>query len=455
MVDFIGSLLHPRSLWRIPNLQTWRDNGSSINDAAARKNVPTNNFIHPLLTPLCLGVCSYQSELLDDSTNTSNEPIPIENDVIVNMDSLDGQPFVGSLPLQARVSSHSRVADCHPQWAKSSPSFRQLLRYYSKLSKLQLTLFVVSTSVAGYYVTPSTTLDGGLETMLSMALGTFLCSASASALNQFFEIPYDSQMVRTKERPLVRGDMHPFSALTFACLSAIAGTSLLYARANLETALLGGANIVLYAGAYTFSKRYSILNTWIGAIVGAIPPLMGATARAGGLTRSCAGGLAVSTLLYAWQFPHFNALSWKYKSEYARAGYKMMSVTDPMLCRRVAWHYALLLAGPITVAIDVSMNLRWTYLASSTLLVNSGLLLLSWKFYRDPNATTAKRLFLYSLWHLIGSLTIVVACKCLHDHGHVVADEAPGQLVAVSGAVVSAVSACQRQIERVYSSLFL
>jgi heme o synthase len=104
------------------------------------------------------------------------------------------------------------------------------------------------------------------------------------------------------------------------------GIGLLYYGVNGLTASLGLANLVLYTCIYTPMKRYSILNTWVGSIVGAIPPLMGWAGCSGGLE---AGAWIFAGLLYAWQFPHFNALSWNLRPDYSRAGYRMMSVTNP------------------------------------------------------------------------------------------------------------------------------
>jgi len=362
---------------------------------------------------LCFGIYSYQAtEILDKNRNSvSDEVIEIESlpAPVGGGQNSKENPVVEQNSHENTKLDRTIVGE---GWKlNSSPSISDLWHHFTKLSKFKLTMFVVSTAVAGYYLDGTKQAD--MSTVGCLSLGTFLCSASASAFNQLLEIPYDSQMVRTKDRPLVKGTIRPFSAFMFGCVTAVTGTVLLYSRTNLTTALLGVSNIFLYAGAYTYSKRHSIVNTWVGAIVGAIPPLMGATARAGCFDKSCTGGVLMAGLLYAWQFPHFNSLSWKYKAEYARAGYQMMSVTDPQLCRSVAWNYSLLLAVPISYALDRSLQLRGSYVVASTALVNSGLVWLSWKFSRQPNNATARSLFLYSLWHLLGSLSLIGVCKVL------------------------------------------
>jgi protoheme IX farnesyltransferase len=116
---------------------------------------------------------------------------------------------------------------------------------------------------------------------LYTTLGTTLTSASANTFNQFLEVPYDSQMSRTKDRVLVRGNLTPLHAFTFATISGLSGLCILYNLVNPLTALLGASSLVLYTSIYTPLKRLSVLNTWIGSVVGAIPPLMGYTAMIG------------------------------------------------------------------------------------------------------------------------------------------------------------------------------
>lgn len=118
----------------------------------------------------------------------------------------------------------------------------------------------------------------------------------------------------------------PAHAIGFAIVTSAVGATTLALGVNELTALLGLSNLILYTSVYTPMKRISILNTWVGSIVGAIPPLMGWAACAGTLGP---GAWIMAGLLYAWQFPHFNALSWNLRPDYSRAGYRMMAVTNP------------------------------------------------------------------------------------------------------------------------------
>ncbi|KAJ3031761.1 UNVERIFIED_CONTAM: Protoheme IX farnesyltransferase, mitochondrial [Siphonaria sp. JEL0065] len=189
---------------------------------------------------------------------------------------------------------------------------------YASLAKARLAALVVLTTMAGYAVAPMATT---LPTLLATTAGTALCVASANSLNQWVEAPYDAQMKRTRTRVLVTHSVSGFHAFSFGVASGVAGFATLYGFVNPITAVLGLANIVLYAGVYTPLKRFSIYNTWIGALVGAIPPIMGWTACTGTLD---AGALFMGAILFAWQFPHFNALSWNLRPDYSKAGYHMM-----------------------------------------------------------------------------------------------------------------------------------
>lgn len=278
------------------------------------------------------------------------------------------------------------------EWQRQSMELKFLPQYYKSLSKYRLTGLVVLTTLAGYGMAP-----GVIEptSVLCMIIGTALMSAAANSINQFLEVPYDSQMARTKNRVLTRGLITPFHAFTFAACSATIGLSTLYFGTNALTAALGATNLILYTSVYTPLKRCSIANTWLGSVVGAIPPMMGWTACTGSLN---AGGLLLGAILYAWQFPHFNALSWNLRSEYSRAGYRMTSVIDPALCQRTALRYSVLILGLCTLAPVMDLT-TWTF-AFDTFPLNCYLIYCSWQFYRKGDSASSRKLFRLSLIHL-------------------------------------------------------
>ncbi|XP_065659832.1 protoheme IX farnesyltransferase, mitochondrial isoform X3 [Hydra vulgaris] len=289
------------------------------------------------------------------------------------------------------------------EWTEvKSATFKEKLDIYSKLSKARLTGLVVLTAAAGYAIAPAPMVPLAL---MCTVIGTTLCSASANSLNQFLEVPYDCQMSRTRDRVLVRGLIRPMDAVLFGLGTGTIGVMTL-SLVNPTTAVLGALNILLYAGIYTPSKRYHIANTWIGSLVGGIPPLMGWAACTGGLDM---GALTLAAILYSWQFPHFNALSWSYRPDYSRAGYKMMSVTDPALCRRVTLRHAVA-QMPIAAVVSLLGVCHWWFFFLA-LPFNAYLTLLSWRFYKSSNNNTARSLFRFTLLHLPFIMLLLLISK--------------------------------------------
>ena len=168
--------------------------------------------------------------------------------------------------------------------------------------------------------------------------------------------------------------------------------------------------MVLYTMVYTPLKRLSIANTWVGSLVGAIPPLMGWAACTGHLD---AGAFVLAGILYAWQFFHFNALSWGLRADYSRGGYQMAAVTNPDLCRRVALRYSLAMAPICMLAPALGVTSWWFALDSIPL--NGWLAYLGWSFYRDADFKSSRRLFHFSLFYLPLLMGLLLINKKNHD----------------------------------------
>lgn len=281
----------------------------------------------------------------------------------------------------------------------------QLTGWYLQLSKARLSSFVVASSMAGFAMAPVASFDTSL--FLAAGAATALTSFCANCINQVMEAPYDSQMKRTQNRVLVRGHITVTHALTFGVGCGVTGVTLFYYAVNPVAAALGAANILLYTGVYTPMKRHSIVNTWIGAVVGAIPPLIGWTAATGGVITPAA--LLVAGVLYSWQFPHFNSLSWNLRGDYSRAGYRMMSVTNPALCRRVAVYHSLYLTAFCACAPLIDLT-SFTF-AVDTLPFNLYMLYLSCMFWSEGTSKRARKLFRYSLIYLPAVLLLMLISK--------------------------------------------
>lgn len=319
------------------------------------------------------------------------------------------------------------ASDTLTSLAASQPanSLRRRLSALLSLSKPRLTVLVVLTAMVPYALYPvpaflSATLADTPSlsplTLLFLTTGTTLCSASANALNMLYEPSTDAKMSRTRNRPLVRNLLSTRAAVLFAAGCGLVGTAALYWGVNPTVAFLGASNIALYAGVYTPMKGIHWLNTWVGALVGGIPPLMGWAAAAGesatadgtfrellfkfsGDGTSSAGGWLLAGLLFAWQFPHFMALSWAVRHEYKNAGLKMLCWLDPARNGRVALRYSLIFI-PICVALCAYGVTEWTFAATS-LPLNLWLVREALKFHRfEGHKGSARGLFWASVWHL-------------------------------------------------------
>nr|XP_039267715.1 protoheme IX farnesyltransferase, mitochondrial-like [Styela clava] len=291
-------------------------------------------------------------------------------------------------------------------WVKIDTKWHQYPKIYMSLSKWYLTLFVVMTADAGYCLAP-VTFDHHLFFFATM--GTLLCSCAANTFNQIAEVPYDAQMDRTKNRPLVRNVISPLHATIFGISSAIAGVSCLYYGVNGLTAALGLSNIILYAAIYTPLKRRHWLNTWAGSIVGAIPPIMGWTAATGSLDP---GAFILAGILYCWQFPHFFALAWRRKGDYARGSYHMLPLSHPEATKAVVLGHSLALCG-LSLAAPFTGVTSWAFVAMAAPF-NAWLMKESIQFYRKGNSNSASKLYKCSLYYLLAvSLGLVIDRKVI------------------------------------------
>ena len=281
------------------------------------------------------------------------------------------------------------------EWVEHRLTLRDYPSLYLSLMKSRLTTLVVLTAVAGYGFAP---VPGSALTFLALTTGTFLCSGAANTMNQVMEQPFDSQMSRCSARVMVQHKITPLHGVLLGATSAVLGTAIL-CTINPLTAALGVSTILLYTMVYTTMKRYTIANTWVGSIVGAIPPAMGWASCTGTLYNTEAlGALSLCALLYFWQFPHFNALSWNLRADYCRAGYHMTCVTDSALCARVSLRNTIALI-PLCIAIPFTGISHCSFSFYSVIL-NTYFSYLAYNFYRCQNKETARELFRFSLWYL-------------------------------------------------------
>jgi protoheme IX farnesyltransferase len=203
-------------------------------------------------------------------------------------------------------------------------SVRIALADFAEMTKPGITLMVVLTAGLGFLLAGGETFSFLL--LVYTLLGTGLVSGGASVLNHVLERETDALMQRTANRPLPAGRMDPDVALLFGVAVAVAGLLVLYFAVNPLTALLGVAALAGYVFVYTPLKRVSSLATIIGAVPGAIPPMMGWSAVRGELDLAAWG---LFGLLFFWQMPHFLAIAWLCREDYAKGGFPLLTVNDP------------------------------------------------------------------------------------------------------------------------------
>jgi heme o synthase len=205
------------------------------------------------------------------------------------------------------------------------PAFlRMRLADYCILGKVRISLLVLVVTAIGFCLGSKGPVD--LALLVHTLLGTGLVAIAANTLNQYMERQFDRLMVRTADRPIPAGRLTANEALTFGAVCAVVGLIYMILTVNRWATTLAAATLILYLFAYTPLKRRTVLNTWVGALPGALPPMIGFAAAHGRLN---ALAWTLFAILFVWQLPHFFAIAWMYREDYARGGYRMLSVADP------------------------------------------------------------------------------------------------------------------------------
>lgn len=275
---------------------------------------------------------------------------------------------------------------------------------YAELTKPRIALLVLLTVAAGYRL--GSAGDWRLAPLVLASIGILLVAAGSSALNQYLERRTDARMTRTRNRPLPAGRLRPWEVLTFGLASAAVGCVWLWFLINPLTAILCGSTFVLYAFIYTPLKRLSSFCTAVGAIPGALPPVLGWTAAGGSLDL---GALSLFGIMFLWQFPHFLAIAWLYREQYAAAGLRMLPnrMPAPRVTGLMATGYALALL-PISL-LPVHLGLAGTWYGVAALVLGLWYLAASLRFAWTEDRRSARRVLWVSLFYLptvLGCLTI-------------------------------------------------
>ena len=274
------------------------------------------------------------------------------------------------------------------------------------LVKARLTLLVLLTTCVGFYLGERGAVDGLL--MFHTLFGTALVAAGAAALNQLLEREHDARMRRTASRPLPSGRMQPSTVAIFGGVCSVAGLIYLAVAVNLLTSVLGAVTSISYLFIYTPLKRVTWMNTLVGAIPGALPPLMGWTAARNELTGE---GWTLFAIVAFWQIPHFMAIAWLYRDEYAKAGFVMLPNVDADGSRTAQYSVAntVALLGASICPFVLKMN-GPIYLVTA-LILGAGYFWCAVRFARELTARRARQLFLASIIYLPLLLAAIVADK--------------------------------------------
>lgn len=275
-----------------------------------------------------------------------------------------------------------------------------------QLAKPRIVGMVLVTTATGFFVGA-----GGLRSLESVIrlgitlLGTGLAAAGAAALNNYLERDSDARMERTRHRPIPAGRIEPALALGVGVWLVLAGVALLAWLVDLLPAFLVLLTAFLYVLVYTPLKRLTWLNTSVGAIPGALPPMVGWAAAADGLHL---GAWILFGILYVWQHPHFYAISWMYREDYQAAGFKMLSTVDPT-GRRVFRHAMLfsLLLIPVSIALTAAGLAGRIYLIGAVFL-GAAMLAASLHLAQHQRLADARRVLLASVVYLPLMLILIV-----------------------------------------------
>ncbi len=311
-----------------------------------------------------------------------------------------------AMPLRWRRAEDEVSASAAEPVAHVGPKPRSTFAAYLELTKPRIGMMVIITAALGYYLSTLAAHEfhGWMHFVITM-LGIGLSGSGASVLNQYLERDIDARMDRTRNRPLPSGQISPGAALYFGVALALGGCLLLAWQINLLAAFLTLQSAFLYVLVYTPMKRLTWWNTSVGAVPGALPPLIGWAAASGSLGL---GGWILFAVLYIWQHPHFFAIAWMYREDYARGGLKMLPVVQPdgknMFAQVILFSVILI---PVSLMPWLAALAGWTYFTIAMLL---GLMMLGTGivFAARQDKRAARRVLHASLLYLPGLLIAVI-----------------------------------------------
>lgn len=274
------------------------------------------------------------------------------------------------------------------------------------LTKARLSLLVIITTFVGFLAASGSKLDWLL--LANAVFGTTLAAASAAVLNQFIETNVDRLMERTRSRPLPAGRVKPSHALALGIVMGVTGVAWLAVSVNALSSILAAATIVIYIAAYTPLKRRTALCTIVGAISGAIPPVIGWVAVKPSLDL---GAWVLFGILFTWQMPHFLAIAWMYRDDYAGAGFVMLRREDTSGSKTATDSLLYTFGLIICTLIPYHAGMNGEIYLGGALLLDGVMLLFAVQFLVERERASARRLFFASILFLPLILGLMVFTK--------------------------------------------
>ncbi|MEY2601441.1 MAG: heme o synthase [Verrucomicrobiota bacterium] len=297
-----------------------------------------------------------------------------------------------------------KAAIIEPDQIEVRSSRSGFIRDLIELVKARLTLLVLLTTAVGFYLGADNPIN--YAALLHTVLGTAAAAAGAAALNQWWEYKLDALMQRTRSRPVPAGRMRPRDAVVLGAALSIFGVAYLAFVCNTLSAALAAITIIIYVFAYTPLKRISTFNTALGAVPGALPPMIGWAAARGTLN---AGAWMLFAILFFWQLPHFFAIAWMYRDDYARAGFQMISSDDPNGERSASQSVFFCMILFVVAGLPAFLGIATVFYLLAELILGAVFVAVAMRFLRTRSRSDARRLFITSIIYLpllLGALVL-------------------------------------------------
>jgi heme o synthase len=288
----------------------------------------------------------------------------------------------------------------HPEFSSAAVQERRvgrskLLSDYWALTKPEVNFLILITTFVGFYLASGTDGRFSFARLFNALLGTLLVASGTGTLNQYIERNFDAQMRRTARRPAA-GRLKPSAVLTFGTTLAVTGSIYLAIAVNLLASGIATLTLLTYLFVYTPLKRKTPVFVFVGALPGAMPPLIGWAAASGRL--NIEAGILYA-ILFLWQFPHFMAIAWMYREDYDRAGYLVLPKGNARV-PFVIFETLLPLLALVAISIMQSPTRHTSAFYCAAALIGAGFTYFGWRFVFERSRIAARRLLMASIVYL-------------------------------------------------------